>query len=259
MKKTLLPFLLLMTVCGCNKLILSGNIVSEDFSLAPYTELEVSHAFDVTVSEDVTRMTITTDEVIMPYVVVEMTGGKLRIRLKPLASSYGAELKVSLPYNPDLNDVTLSGASDFHTSIPLNARTVRLNLSGASDFYGDIVADELDMHLSGASRYYGSVAVADFDLDLSGASDAYIEGGTGTLALGLSGASTLKEKKSGSRYAFSCDTCEGSLSGASDAFIHCDGSIKVSLSGASVLRYTGIASTTGTHTSGGASIHHDVF
>ena len=58
-------------------------------------------------------------------------------------------------------------------------------------------------------------------------------------------------------YGFRCNRCEGSLSGASSAFIHSDGTLRLGLSGASDLHYTGNASTTGTHTSGASNLIHD--
>ena len=112
--------------------------------------------------------------------------------------------------------------------------------------------------MSGASNIKGNVDADDLDLELSGASDALIEGLVGTLKINLSGASDIKKTINGHRYGFACDHCEGSMAGASNAYIHCDGTIRVSLSGDSDLHYTGNAATTGSTTSGGSEIYHDV-
>ena len=66
------------------------------------------------------------------------------------------------------------------------------------------------------------------------------------------------KKVVGSRYALVCDQCEGEMSGGSDAYIHCDGSIKVNLSGGSELHYTGNAATSGCTSSGGSNVCHDL-
>ena len=113
------------------------------------------------------------------------------------------------------------------------------------------------MDLSGSSSVKGNVTASELELDMSGASDAMLTGQVSTLKLGLSGASSLKRSIDGSHYAFVCDNCEGSMSGSSDAYIHCDGSITVSLSGASDLYYTGSAVTRGSSTSGSSNIVHD--
>ena len=98
----------------------------------------------------------------------------------------------------------------------------------------------------------------DFDLDMSGASDATFEGYVGTLKMDLTGASNIKKTVNGTRYGFACEQCEGSISGASDVYIHSDGTIKVNLSGGSELHYTGNASTTGSGCTGGSEVSHDV-
>ena len=268
--------LVLFALGSCQKF--AGDPVTQDFNVdGSYTELQVENGFDVTVSDVATAITITAGENVMPNVVVEKVGNQLRIRLKPMASSYGSEMKVILPYNAELADVDLTGASEFHSEFGLDGEKVdvelsgastfdcnisadelEIDLSGASDFYGAIYADKIDMDLSGASKINGVVSATDLDLELSGASDATLEGEVNTLELNLSGASNIIEKVVGSRYALVCDRCEGSISGGSDAYIHCDGSIKVSLSGGSELHYTGNAATTGSECSGGSVISHDV-
>ena len=114
------------------------------------------------------------------------------------------------------------------------------------------------MDLSGASNIEGNVSATDFDIELSGASDATLKGQVTHLQINLSGASDIKETVNGNRYGLACDQCEGSISGSSNAYIHCDGVIKVSLSGASDLHFTGDAFTADSSTSGGSEIIHDV-
>ena len=268
---------LVLFACGsCQKY--AGDPVTQDFSIeGSYTELQVESGFVVTVSDMATAITITAGENVMPKVLVEKVGNKLRIHLKPMTNIYGSEMKVTLPYNADLTSVDLSGAAEFHSEhglagekvdvemsgastfdCSISADELEIDMSGASDFYGAVYADEIDMDLSGASTIKGEVTATDLDLELSGASEATLEGEVDKLEVNLSGASDIIKKVVGSRYALVCDQCEGEISGASDAYIHCDGSIKVSLSGGSELHYTGNAATTGSSCSGGSVISHDV-
>ena len=278
MKKHLfiLSTLVLFAFSSCQKF--AGDPVSQDFNIeGSYTELQVENGFDVTVSDMATAITITAGENVMPKVIVEKVGNKLRIHLKPMASSYGSEMKVILPFNADLTNVDLSGASEFHSEHGLDGEKVdvelsgassfdcsisadelELDLSGASEFTGGIYADEIDMDLSGASRIEGQVTATNLDLELSGGSDAILEGDVYELEINLSGGSSIIEKVVGNRYALNCDQCEGEMSGGSEAYIHCDGNIKVSLSGGSELHYTGNASTSGCDCSGGSNVVHDV-
>ena len=272
----ILSTIVLFALGSCQKY--AGDPITQDFNIeGSYTELQVENGFEVTVSDVATAITITAGENVMPKVVVEKVGNKLRIHLKSMASSYGSEMKVTLPYNTDLTSVNLSGGSEFHSEFGLDGQKVDIGLSGASEFYcdlyadevevdlsgaseffGDVEADEIDMDLSGASKIEGYVAATELDIELSGGSDATLEGQITELEINLSGASNIIEKVFRNRYALVCDRCEGEMSGASNAYIHCDGSIKVSLSGGSELHYTGNAATTGSSCSGGSVISHDV-
>lgn len=277
MKKHLiiLSTLVLFAFSGCQKF--AGDPITKDFSiLGAYNALEVEDAFNVTVSEEATQVTITAGENIMPNVVVETVDSTLKIYLKGWHTNLGKAMIVILPYNFDLRSVDLSGASEFHSEYGLEGQKVEVELSGASDFYCDIDADEVDINLSGASNFIGEVLAdeiemdltgssnikgyveaLDLDLELSGASDATLEGQVDMLMINLSGASNIKKTINGNKYGFICDQCEGTITGASNVYIHCDGTIKVNLSGASDLHYTGNAATTGSTTSGGSDIYHD--
>ena len=113
------------------------------------------------------------------------------------------------------------------------------------------------MELSGSSSLEGNFESTLLDMDLSGGSDVKLIGKTTTLKLDLSGSCEIVRQTIGSCYALECDYCQGSMSGASDAYIHCNNSIQVELSGASELHYTGDATTTGCSMSGGSSVIRD--
>lgn len=274
MKKyfAVLSVLVLFAFCSCQKF--AGDPITKDFSIAgSYTELKVESAFDVTVSDAATQITVTVGENIMPKVVVEIVDNTLKIYCKRLTIPAG-EMKVTIPYNADLTSVDLSGASEFHSEYGLEGQKVEVELSGASDFYcdidadevkidmsgasgffGDIVADGADVNLSGSSDIKGGMDALDLDLELSGASFATFEGQVIDLKIDLTGASNIIKKVVGNRYALVCGKCEGTMSGASVAYIHCDGRICVDLSGASDLHYTGDGISSGcSTTSGGSSI-----
>ena len=259
MKKYLivLSALVLFAFSGCQKF--AGDPVTKDFNVpGTYTSLEVESAFDVTVSDAVDVVTITVGENVMPKVIVEVVENTLKIYLKPGGNFYGGEMKAIIPYNAHLTSVDLSGASEFHSEYGLYGEKVDVELSGASDFCCDIEATEIDIDLSGASHFTGNIDASSLDLDMSGASDATMKGQVATLDLGLSGASSIKKTINGSSYGFECDVCKGEMSGASNAYIHCNAILKVNLSGGSLLHYSGAAITTDSNCSGGSSIIHDV-
>jgi hypothetical protein len=180
---------------------------------APYTKLDVSNAFEVTVSDQVTDVVVTVGELAQERVVVRVVDGELQIGFKP--NTFG--------FQPNAKAVAV---------IPANANLSDLDLSGASSFTGDLRGADVDIDLSGASTYRGNVEATELDIDLSGSSDAIIHGVCQTkMEIDLSGASTLKAAD------LSAMSVYGEMSGASDADVTVCSALNVDLSGASTLTY----------------------
>ena len=259
MKRVLYAFIaavVAIAFSSCN--MIEGDPVTENFSIdGPYTELRVSDAFDITVSDEVDQAVITCGSNVMSRVIVETSGGKLRIYLKNWMAVSSA-IKVQLPYNPALTDVVLSGASEFYSEFGLKGQSISVDVSGASDFEANMeAADEISLSASGSSSIKGVIAAKDMDVELSGASDAILEGEVGSLSIDLSGASNICKVIAGSQYALSCNECRGSISGSSHAYLQSNGNIKVSVSGSSSLHFTGTAFTGDCSTSGSSDLIHD--
>ena len=174
-----------------------------------YTKLDVSNAFEVTVSDQVTEVVVTVGELAHDRVVVKVVDGELQIGFKP-NTNYSGKAKAVIPA----------------------AVLRKLDLSGASSFTGDLRGNNVNIELSGASTYRGSIEAAELDIDLSGASDAIINGVCQTkMEIDLSGASSLKAAD------LSAMSVYGKMSGASDADVTVCSALNVELSGASTLTY----------------------
>ena len=261
MKKwfVVLSAFILFAFVSCTKTLVDGNPITQSFDVtSDYVTLDVRDAFDVTVCDTVSQAVVTIGENLMPKVVVEVVNKTLKIYLKPFYTINTGEAKVILPYNPDLKEIGMSGAASFRSEFPMVCDKANVVLTGASDCYCDIDADEIDMNLSGDSYFEGNIDASELDLEMSGASDATLRGQVTTLDIDLSGASSIKKTINGSNYGFECDFCKGEMSGGSDAYIHCNSIIKVNLSGASDLHFTGNAFTADSETSGASKIIHDV-
>lgn len=225
----------LLAFCGCSE----GDLITQNFDIdGSYTELVVEDAFDVTISNDVTQAVVTAGDNIMSKVRLEKSGNTLNIRLKGWVPNSG-DPKVILPYNPNMTSVNLSGASELHSPFTLSGQTIEIKCSGSSDFFGSIDANELKLKLSGSS-------------------DATIDGTVANATLDLSGSSDLEEKIIENHYSLICGQCKCSISGSSEAYVHCDGSISGSISGSSQLHFTGAAFTADCETSGSSKIIHEV-
>lgn len=193
---------LLSTVFGCGKF--AGHSVTETYEIEnTYRELHVSNAINVVISDTAEEVTVTAGENLLPNVLIEEKGDILSLGLKKGTYFFNSVVQIELPANPNLT---------------------KLNISDASEINGEINAENLTINMTDAS-------------------DAILRGYVGKLTLNLEEASGIKKVIiNNERYGLSCDECEVYMEDASDAYIHCDGSIKINkLSGASDFHYTGNA------------------
>jgi hypothetical protein len=127
----------------------------------------------------------------------------------------------------------------------------KLSASGASNVYVDgvISGNKLSLTLSGASDFKGAIRVGELQLDQNGASDAKITGVVAGLAvIRLSGASDVKG------YDLTVESCEASVSGASDIRITVNKELKANATGASSVYYKGEGVISESRASGASTI-----
>ncbi|MBP3763454.1 MAG: DUF2807 domain-containing protein [Bacteroidales bacterium] len=199
-----------------------------------YTRLEVSSAFEVIVSDTVKQPVATLPAHLHNNIEFEVENGKLSIRLKG-RNSMKQRPRIVLPYNPQLTEVELSGASSFRTPMGLNGDIVKLDIDDASTFEGNITAaKKADIELAGASYFHGRVESGMVEYESKGASTALITGSAYIhLDLDMSQASKLDAKNLVAR------KVKGALTDASNALVQCTESLRVNITGASTLTYSG--------------------
>lgn len=229
MKKILIVLALCALFCGCTKEKDWGTPTTRNYSInGVFTGLEVSGAFQVTVSDQVSDVVVTVGELAHNKVVVEVKNYKLHIGFKPNVKYNGVATAV-IPADI-LYELDLSGASSFTGN--LEGYLVDIDLSGASIYKGNVSADKVYFDFSGASTFTGTVDAYKVFVNLSGASDITAEGTCHTfMEIGLSGASQLKAAN------FNAPSVHGSMSGGSFADVTCCSSLNVELSGGSTLIY----------------------
>lgn len=229
MKHTLILFSLCILFFGCTKDW--GIPTTRNYPInGLYSGLDVSNAFQVTMSDQVTDVVVTVGDLAHENVVVKVVDGKLHIGFKPgMFNNYNGVATAVIPVSI-LRDLELSGASSFMGD--LTGDEVEIDLSGASTYRGNVTADELDIDLSGASTYTGNAFTNKLDIDLSGASTATIDGSCQTtMEIDISGASRLNAAN------LNTEAVRGNMSGGSFADVTCCSNLNVELSGGSTLVY----------------------
>ena len=234
MKKAL-AFLLVMIIfasmlfIGCNLLVGSGNLETEEYSFSDFKKVEIGSAFKFDIKRsDTYSVSITADDNVINHVRVSKSGDTLKIGMSTFGplGSVTLEADVTLP---QLVGLEISGAS-------------RGSISGFSS------SDNLDIDLSGASRLTGDITAGDIDIEISGASNIELDGSAGNLVAEVSGASRCSLED------FPVNDADVEFSGASSGTINLSGRLDANLSGASRLYYIGEPTMGNIDTSGASSL-----
>lgn len=275
MKKiqVLIPTMILLIACSSYtiKVKLTGRSVTQTLQIDnDYSEIDVSRAINVFMSDSVSMAYVEADEALIQYFQYKIKGNSLVLTMREninfeSSGNKKSSVKVYLPFKDGINDIKLSGASSFECSNPLSVNEMSIELTGASSLKSDIIAKSVVTDIAGASKHYGYVEarklIMDFSgaskydgtlnsdnasISVSGASDVNFDGIVGKLRLKLSGASHLDGRE--------ITDLNAEISGASHADVDCSGTIKCEVSGASKLIYSGNASIEDIDSSGASVV-----
>lgn len=209
----------------------SGNVVTEEFSITGFDQVEVSHAFTADIRQGGEfSVIIDIDESLIEYLQVVKEGSTLKIGLEPdrryVITDAARRAEVTMP---DLTGLDLSGAS-------------RATISGFKS------SAALTVGVSGASGLRGDIECADARFDISGASDLTLRGSAEDVIIDASGASRVDLS------GFPVADASVEASGASRVTVNASGRLDVDASGASHVTYLGRPSLGTIDTSGASSV-----
>jgi len=226
---------LVVALGGCQLISVtgSGTLETLEMDLSGFSSVNISHAFQVTVTRsDVHFVSVTVDDNLVEYIDVRTSGSTLYIGMKPgsfIRTTQKATVRV-----PDLKNLTMSGASRADVSGFQSSESAKFGLSGASRLsLSGMECGDTQFSLSGASSATGDIKMGDAKLNLSGASDIDLEGSAQDVNLGASGASNARLSD------LDAVNVKVSLSGASSAIVNASGTLSGGLSDASGLQYAG--------------------
>lgn len=188
----LTPSLLLLVASGCYfgpQTKGSGISKTEMRTVGDFVEIEISGIVNLDLTQGpATSLEVTTDDNVLPVVLTEVSGGRLKIHTRGgVTTDLGIKVKAT---TPALASFEGSGATTA-TLTGIRARELRLTLSGASTATATGSVEQLSAHCSGASRLHATkLAAGSVDASASGASTVEVEA-LQRLKADASGASTI--------------------------------------------------------------------
>lgn len=231
----IIGLLVLPCVSGCLYPVSgSGDLITEEYNFSDFNRVQVANAFQVEISQsDTFGISITVDDNIMDYVIVNRSGDTLQVRLKQgyIYHSVTAIAKISMP---DIERLDMSGATQGILNDFISTGDITITISGASILtLSDLSAGDLSMEVSGASNMTGNLTAGDVDFEVSGASNLSLSGSGQDLRADVSGASNMSMDN------FTTDNADIDLSGVSTGVVNTGGTLDANVSGASTLYYIG--------------------
>jgi hypothetical protein len=230
-----------ISLAGCGDLLPgdtvegSGELATEAYDFADYTEVDVSSAFDVEIERgDTYAVTVTVDDNIIDDLDVRLDGKTVRIAMKG-SNSYRNVTQEAAITMPALSRLRVSGASSADLGGFASTEPLEMDLSGASSVKcRDMLADDTTFDLAGASSVTcTSTETGDLRLDLAGASEVELAGSGGSADIKAEGASSVRLGN------FPVGDADVILSGASNGTVNVTGTLDVNLAGSSDLTYLG--------------------
>jgi hypothetical protein len=212
----------------------SGNMITEQFDYADFSRVQVANVFEVEISQsDTFSISVTADDNIMEYVIINRSGDTLQVRLKQ-GYNYHSITAIAKIGMPDISRLDLSGATEGIINDFTCSDNITLTVSGASKLtLSDLSAGDVQIEVSGASNITGNLTAGDADFEVSGASNLSLAGSGQALKAEVSGASNMSLDD------FTTDNADIDVSGVSTGVVNTGGTLDANVSGASTLYYIG--------------------
>lgn len=146
----------------------SGRMVTQDWGKAgDYTGISAAAFFDVTVSPTARTISVTADDNVIDYLVLERDGGTLKFRVNA-NNTENISVSVVVPASAALRQISAGSYGKVTCKLPLKGPSVAVSVSS----YGSVIADidtpgTAQLNVSSYGKFSGSVRCNDCELRVS--------------------------------------------------------------------------------------------
>lgn len=181
-----LLFVLILFAASCSKdirasqeghlaLTGSGNIVTKDVIVSEFDRVEADLPFAITIQQgDAFRVTITSDDNFIDYILVEQSGRTIRFNYQP-GYAYdisGVSLQAQVTLS-ELKGLNLSGSSHVLLEDLASIKDLTAELSGSSILEGSLTANTVDLNVNGNAHV--SLAGSGSSLQVASCGNAFAD------------------------------------------------------------------------------------
>ena len=208
----------------------NGNVTTKTHNTSDYNEIKVVGFMDVKLESGTEgSITVTTDENIQEYIIIESKNGTLTIKVKNKVNIQTKKgVHITVPFK-DLNKVSLTGSGDVLTSSKINSASFEVELTGSGDVILDVDATTIDAKITGSGDLKLKGNATDLEVKVTGSGD-------------FSGKSLTSQNT------------QVYVSGSGDAIVYASKSLKARVNGSGDINYYGNPESTDTKVMGSGDI-----
>lgn len=198
-----------------------------------------------------TTLKVTTDENILSVLTFQVENNELKIRTKEGTSISPSKLLIETS-SKDLNELSVSGGTDFFLKSALETESIEVNVSGGADVKMEesVRASKASFNISGGADLDATqLACEKVSVSISGGADATLAGTTRQADLSASSGSDL-DAKSLKAEDVSCDASSGA-----DITVYATKTLQADASSGADISYKGDPKTDISASSGGDVNH----
>ena len=226
-------FLLEFQSCkkDCLPVKASSNIVNKNYSLPPYSGIDLSINADVFVTQDsIQSLRVEAPENVIDKVSLSVSEGNLHIGFKTLCGEIGnGKIKVYAK-GMHFNSLNVSGSGSIVSNNTLSTSSLKLHISGSGEITTTSQTESLTGNISGSGKMNLSGTTNFDDLKISGSGDVH--------AYGLNSANaTIKISGSGNAEVNVSNSLNADISGSGDVLYKGNPTVNSSISGSGKLKH----------------------
>lgn len=159
-KNLFFQFFFFLLSC-CKPVIGNKKIVFEERTTLAYSQIKVLGNTDIVLTEgNVGQITVETSENVLPYVVTEVKGDILVIKLKHYGVNYVPKLRIHIPIDEKFKKITIVGKGEVvsEENFSLQLQSLEVVLKGNGNFKGKALnARKAILSIAGAGNIEASV------------------------------------------------------------------------------------------------------
>lgn len=207
-----------------------GNIITTTVTTASYNAINTAGSMDFKLIKGKEGdISIKGDSNLIPYIITEVKNNALLVKIKKGYNLKPTEtIVITIPYE-SISAVSLAGSGDVENSGIIEANHFKVSLAGSGD---------IDLQI--ASKTIEST--------LAGSGDIELKGKTTNLTTTIAGSGDFDGDDLNST------NVDATVSGSGDISVHCNGELKVRISGSGDVKYSGNPTKKDTKISGSGSV-----